>query len=211
MLRMLTLKEEPVRTKEPVSTEAVDDLKKTLQVMFPKLDISKVQKAHTKKSLTYNNWLDLHARERNYTFQLRKCDNIECCSPARLPRERLTWLPDPVLDENGQHYKDYQEVKSEETTEADRPSLSQKVQKKRKQELLTTVARKKLAETKGSNNQPAETETEMSIQMSPRVQMRSPSQKQRNPLRTIMLPCQTCPMLILACTQHRMQDTLHVV
>ena len=86
----------------------------------------------------------------------------------------------------GQHYKDYQEVRKEETTVADSSeqektrianhSCREKNWQKRKDQMIKLLKLK-----------------QMRIQMCPLVQMRSPSQKQRNPLRTVMLSCQTAP------------------
>ena len=43
--------------------------------------------------------------------------------------DEFSWLPDPILTENGDHCKPYSEVKGTETTEDDRPSLKTKVTK----------------------------------------------------------------------------------
>ena len=64
------------------------------------------------------------SRQRQYTFQLRKCDDDSCCIPATTPPHQLHWLPDPVLQEqDNDHYMPYEEAKLLETTEKDRPSL----------------------------------------------------------------------------------------
>ena len=48
--------------------------------------------------------------EKKYTFQIKKCSNPVCCLPSRLPCEMLKWLRDPVLAEDGDHFKKYNEV-----------------------------------------------------------------------------------------------------
>ena len=75
-------------------------------------------------------FFEIHCRARHYTFQIRKCDKPDCCLPAEVPKEELCWLPDPVLDDSGCHFKPYEDVKSCPTTEDHRPSL--KVVKKPK-------------------------------------------------------------------------------
>ena len=45
------------------------------------------------------------------------------CLPPSIPRDQLIWLHDPVLEENGEHFKSNSEIKGEETTKQDRPSL----------------------------------------------------------------------------------------
>ena len=64
------------------------------------------------------------------SFQIRKCADMNCCLPPSLPREKLTWLPDPMLDESGEHFKSYDVVKNKSTSEKDRPSLKLKKPKK---------------------------------------------------------------------------------
>ena len=89
------------------------------------MDMSKLQKVHTKKIDSYQTWLEKHCRLRHYFFQIRKCDDLDCCPPPppKLSKEELNWLPDPVLDETGEHYLPYSSVKNLNTTDQDRPSL----------------------------------------------------------------------------------------
>lgn len=107
----LKLKDQPIRVDSPVSEEDIDILMRHLREMFPDLDTTKLQKTHTRKCVSYNKWKEEHCRERQYTFQIRKCKDPECCLPPRLPSEMLMWLPDPVLAEGGEHFKKYDEVR----------------------------------------------------------------------------------------------------
>ena len=75
---------------------------------------------HTKKVEAYQSWLDRHC---HYNFQIMKCQDRACCEEPTTPSELLTWLPDPVLQPDGQHFKSYDESKLLDTTEEDRPSL----------------------------------------------------------------------------------------
>jgi hypothetical protein len=106
----LKLKDEPIQVDDPVSEDDVNKLMSQISEMFPDLDVTKLQKAHTRKSVSYNKWKKEHCRERKYTFQIKKCSNQECCLPSRLPCEMLKWLPDPVLAEDGDHFMKYNEV-----------------------------------------------------------------------------------------------------
>ena len=99
----LKLKGQPINVDDPVSEEDINILMRHLLEMFPDLDVTKLQKAHTRKSVSYNMWKEKHCRERKYTFQIRKCNNPDCCSPATLSPEILRWLPDPLLTESGEH------------------------------------------------------------------------------------------------------------
>lgn len=85
------------------------------------MDLEKLQKVHTSKIQSYIDWLEVHCRQRHYCFQIKKCSDPNCCLPPENPL--LTWLPDPCLDQSGEHYMKYLEVKDLDTTEADRPSL----------------------------------------------------------------------------------------
>ena len=126
----LSLKEEPFQHEEPVTERAINELKEChLKKLFPTLDLSKLRKDHTSKVPSYHAWLEAHCRQRQYNFQIRKCNDESCCSLPSAPAALLTWLPDPVLQANGEHYKSYTEVKDVDTTEDDRPSLKLKATK----------------------------------------------------------------------------------
>lgn len=126
----LTLKDEPIRCLEPVSEADIDLLKRHLRELFPALDLDKLQKAHTSKCVEYVDWKKSHCRETQYTFQIRKCDDAGCCVPKQIGEDKLLWLPEPELDETGEHFLPYNEATKKETTEKDRPSL--KIQKAKK-------------------------------------------------------------------------------
>ena len=126
----LSLKGEPVSALDPASDEEIHVLKRHLGELFPQLDTANLRKAHTKKIQVYNEWKKKHCLETMYSFQIRKCADVNCCLPPSLPREKLTWLPDPMLDESGEHFKSYDVVKNESTSEKDRPSLKLKKPKK---------------------------------------------------------------------------------
>ena len=55
-------------------------------------------------------------------IQICKCDNEECCQP-KVVEQNLHWLPDPVLDDSGLHYRPFGEVFGKgPTTDDERPS-----------------------------------------------------------------------------------------
>lgn len=70
--------------------------------------------------------MDVHCRLRHNNFQIRKCDDIECCSPSQAI---CNCIPDPVLDVNGNHYKSFESTYRENDT----PTLMKKTQKKQNQ------------------------------------------------------------------------------
>ena len=129
----LKLKDEPFDCLDPATELEIDNLKRHLRELFPDLDLNKLQKVHTAKSQTYNTWVSSHCRLRHYTFQIRKCKDENCCLATRIPYEELSWLPDPVIDDSGDHYKPYTEVKGQDTNDENRPSLKDKTKGKKSQ------------------------------------------------------------------------------
>ena len=119
---------------DPLNDQDIDIFKRHLRELFPDLDTEKLVKAQTSKCLAYTTWVEKHCRLRHYTYQIRKCQAITCCSATRLPYNDLKWLPDPVLADDGEHYLPYSEVKIlGETDETARPTLKQpKVQPQKK-------------------------------------------------------------------------------
>ena len=55
--------------------------------------------------------------------QIRKCTDTTCCSPPITSDQQRQWIPDPVMEENGEHYKPLSEVIGTETTDSDRPGI----------------------------------------------------------------------------------------
>lgn len=98
--------------------------------------LNNCRKVHTTKVVKYNKWLEKHTRQRHYCFQIRKCEDCSCCSEPR--NKNLVWLPDPVLDDFGNHYLTYCLLKYTDTTEDDRPSLKKclKLERPRKSQML---------------------------------------------------------------------------
>ena len=119
----LKRKDTPFQTFDPVVAGDMDILQRHLRELFPQLDLNRLQKVNTAKCKDYQTWMEIHCRQRHYSFQIRKCLDPSCCLPPTLTQEDLQWLPDPILTEDKQHYQAYQDIKGRETTDADRPSL----------------------------------------------------------------------------------------
>lgn len=117
----MKLKDEPVQVLDPLSDQDIEVMKRHLRELFPDMDLTKLQKTHTRKIKSYQDWLDRHCKSTQYVFQIKKCDNVTCCIPPRNPLP--SWLPDPQLDATGEHYLPYSEVRGKETTKKDRPTL----------------------------------------------------------------------------------------
>lgn len=123
--RRLKLKDKPIETKDPIIEDEIDLFKRHLREMFPEMNLKKLRKVNTDKVKSYTSWKQRHCQERQYSFQIRKCADAGCCIAPNIPREKMAWLPDPVLreDEDG-HFKIYSEVNGKDTSEADRPTYT---------------------------------------------------------------------------------------
>lgn len=101
----LSLKGKPMQAMDPVSEEEIDLLKRHLRQLFPGIDIKKLQKVHTYKVIEYNEWLEKTQDSVITVFRSVKLEDRSCCSEPQ--NKNLVWLPDPVLDESGDHYLPY--------------------------------------------------------------------------------------------------------
>ncbi|KAK3109149.1 hypothetical protein FSP39_023972 [Pinctada imbricata] len=140
--RRLALKDKPFQVMDVITDNEMDHLSRHIDLLFPNMDKNKLVKSHTSRIEEYVKWLDLHCRQRHYSFQIRKCDQPECCSPVTT---RCSWLPDPVLDDTGNHYKSFEDVYTTNTTEEDRPTLTRRAE---------TITAKKKVPNKGSRTDP---------------------------------------------------------
>jgi hypothetical protein len=85
----------------------------------------------TKKELSgwkkYQEFLKTHAIAHHYCFQTNKCGSSTCdyCSPPRCSPDvfqGLSFLPDPLLDSTGSHFKPFDDVYGKQpNSEKDRP------------------------------------------------------------------------------------------
>lgn len=58
----------------------------------------------------YQKFLNMHCRERQYMFQVKKCDVETCCRP-RVSQTDFPWLPDPLVKEDDKdHFKPFDDV-----------------------------------------------------------------------------------------------------
>ncbi|XP_052249975.1 uncharacterized protein LOC127858198 isoform X2 [Dreissena polymorpha] len=75
-------------------------------------------------------FFNAHCRKRNYTFQIKKCDDEHCwycvLSPRRADTSELVWLPDPTKGDDDS-FLPLSECIGKNTTDEARPSLDGKV------------------------------------------------------------------------------------
>ena len=124
----LSLKDTPFQNVDVVTDEEIEKLQAHALKLFPGMSMSKLQKVHVRQIASYVAWKLKHCKEEHYALQIKKCTDPDCCTPSKLPRTELNWLPMPILDGSGAHYVPYEEAKGMKNADGrDRPSL--KVQK----------------------------------------------------------------------------------
>ncbi|XP_076103163.1 uncharacterized protein LOC143072213 [Mytilus galloprovincialis] len=79
------------------------------------------QEKHVSKKADYMKFLEDHCRQRAYMFQIRKCQNINCCRPSR-SGITFPWVPDPMMQVDKNHYEPFEKVLGTDTNESDKPS-----------------------------------------------------------------------------------------
>ncbi|RGB32122.1 hypothetical protein C1646_670405 [Rhizophagus diaphanus] len=90
------------------------------------LNISKTTAEILSKKKDLQEFLKMHCRIRHYSFQIKKCNNINCgiCKPIRLPLhvfENIDFLPNPVP--SNYCYKEFETIYHTDTTEQFRLTL----------------------------------------------------------------------------------------
>lgn len=120
----LALKDKGILTREPVDDEAIVELKKNLLQLFPSIDLNKLVKSSLVKNAAYQAWLQKHCKQSLYAFQVRKCDDENCCVRKI---ELCPWLPDPMLSADLEHFQPFDEVYGTDTSERDRPTLKSRL------------------------------------------------------------------------------------
>jgi hypothetical protein len=79
-------------------------------------------------NVEYRQWIDRHCRKRTCTFQIKKCDDAQCCNSPKIPLDFYQWLSDPELaatpdDAAALHYKKFNEVYGKSDDKKHKPSL----------------------------------------------------------------------------------------
>ncbi|KAJ8375334.1 hypothetical protein SKAU_G00059140 [Synaphobranchus kaupii] len=134
----LKLKVEPITIMDAVTDAEEDAVMQVITTLFPAINPATVTKQQADKDPAFTEWVQQHCRRCQYLFQIRKCDNTECCSVPILLPERMIWLPDPMPDASGDHYLTLDEVMGTDTDDTHRPSTQQS--HKHKQATTATTA-----------------------------------------------------------------------
>lgn len=128
----LQLKDRCFKKGEVASNDQVECPWSFVSTIDGELSIEKTTKKDVMKAKSVMDYINKHCQQRQYSFQIRKCSDPLCCSPLRCPQavfDSLHWLPDPMLEKDKAHYKVFQDVFGQTTSEADRPSIAQSKQR----------------------------------------------------------------------------------
>ncbi|KAK6182622.1 hypothetical protein SNE40_010264 [Patella caerulea] len=126
VFQRLEYTERPVKTYDAVSKADIECLWEKALLIDP----NQLQMTHMKKYKDLQTFIEVHCRERNYTFSIKKCVENPCgfclAHPPTLPESVFSsvyWLPDPVPGSEG-HYKSFSDLYGTVTSEEHRPSLN---------------------------------------------------------------------------------------
>ncbi|PKY62399.1 hypothetical protein RhiirA4_488807, partial [Rhizophagus irregularis] len=125
----LVLHENHFQHYDPANDQNIDDFFKIILEIDKSLNISETTAEILSKKKDLQEFLKTHCRIRHYSFQIKKCNNINCgiCKPIRLPLhvfENIDFLPDPVpSNSNTDCYKEFETIYRTDTTEQFRPTL----------------------------------------------------------------------------------------
>lgn len=112
----MSLKEKIIQCEEAATGAAINELKESIMLIDPTIDISNLIHAALKNCHHSTEFNEKHCQSTCYGFQVKRCKDSECpfCSnmqPIRLPEEifdALSFIPDPVLDSLKEHYQSFQ-------------------------------------------------------------------------------------------------------
>jgi hypothetical protein len=125
----LELTGKQVKTSAPAGEEEMA----SFHALLTKIDPNYTAKCTTKKDLksmpNLVSWMRCHCRCTTYTFTIRKCDDPTCCTwRANAALKSALHKNDPPLpmyaDANHHHYKHYNDLAGQATTEADMPTYT---------------------------------------------------------------------------------------
>ena len=128
-IKRLQYKGEPFKIGVPATNEEISVLKKELHIFFPDdcLDFEKVSKPGMLKYPKFKEFYTTHVRETQYSFQVKKCSDVNCQFHGWLKLDAeefatVKWLPSPeVSATNVGKYKSFDETYGTEPHNNDRP------------------------------------------------------------------------------------------
>lgn len=130
----LKLKEHPFEVFHAASSAELESFWNHILQIDTNMTRKDSSKAVLKDRPGLSNFLRHCCQERTYSFSIKKCGAGTCtiCTPPRLPPDvfsSLHYLPDPVPDSTGEHYKCFEDLYGTPTTEKFCPSLLKSIKK----------------------------------------------------------------------------------
>ena len=135
IFRRLELKGEAFELYEVASDEEIYEFWSVLLLIDSTVTMDTTTKKLLKSKTALCKFIEHCCRARHYSFQIKKCGESSCtiCKPVRVDAqvfETLTYLPDPI-PENDDHYKNFTDIYGQTTTtEKYRPSLTRQIKRK---------------------------------------------------------------------------------
>ena len=118
----LSLKGQPFQCLQAAGDDSILDLERKVHEIDPAIPLGHYQANDLTTCTAYQRFLATHCIQRQYLFQIRKCNDISCCRPRRCLEIDFPRVPDPVLTNDKQYYKPFEDVLGTDTTDADRSS-----------------------------------------------------------------------------------------
>ena len=107
-----------------MSDADIDNLERyIIAKVDPEIKIGEYSAKELSTKNSYNSWMKTNCHERQYSFQVKKCQDPRC-----LPKKsdvEFNWVPDPMFaDEKKENYQPFEKAYGTETTEKYCPSTS---------------------------------------------------------------------------------------
>ncbi|RGB40613.1 hypothetical protein C1646_753194 [Rhizophagus diaphanus] len=124
----LVLHENPFHCYDPANDHDIDNFFKIILEIDKSLNVSETTAEILSKKKDLQEFLKSYCRIRHYSFQIKKCNNVNCniCKPVWLPQhifENINFLPDSIPSKCNDYYEEFKTVYNTETTEKFCPTL----------------------------------------------------------------------------------------
>ena len=127
----MKLKESPLCTNPGASHQDIQTMFDEIQQIDDTLEMDKMTQKDQKKAEKWLKFKADHCKCSNYSFQIKKCTNVECTycknNPSQIPDfDSIHFLPDPEPDPtNKEHYLPFEKMYGKNTSDIFRPSLKE--------------------------------------------------------------------------------------
>lgn len=112
------------------SNRELSEMFEQIPFIEPNPSPDKINKDTLTKEKHLCKFMESHCSSTMYMFQVKKCMDLSCyyCiqHPVKMPMEefkKLSFIPLPLMMEDGQKYKEFKDLYEKKPDESDRPSL----------------------------------------------------------------------------------------